>query len=152
MQPTYLRKLTLWAASLVLVTTVLFAGDHQSLNGTWRLIPARADFGGEPMIQTGTVTIADRQGNIYLSRDFTYSGDTQTVSYSFSTDGRANSSIHEGVAFKSKAKWEGKDLRVTLTQGDVTSTERYRLDGDGTMMLVVERPGHRTITLFFERQ
>jgi|HubBroStandDraft_6_1064221.scaffolds.fasta_scaffold45892_2 hypothetical protein len=51
-----------------------------------------------------------------------------------------------------KAKWEGNELKVTSTQDNVTSTERFHQSGDGTLMLVVERPGHRTITLFFERQ
>jgi hypothetical protein len=104
------------------------------------------------MIQTGTITIDDRQHNISIMRNFNYEGLNQTVDYRFSTDGRENSSIHEGKGFKSKAKWEGNELKVTSTQDDVTSTERFNQSGDGTLMLVVERPGHRTITLFFERQ
>jgi hypothetical protein len=136
----------------VLITAALYASTHQALNGTWRLIPARAEFGGEPVIQTGTVTIADRQGNIYVSRDFMFDGESRTANYSSSTDGRANSWIHEGKLFKSKAKWEGNELRVIAVQDNVNSTERFSLSGDGTLMLVVERPGHQTITLYFERE
>lgn len=139
------------AAWLVFTTAVVRASDHQALNGTWRLIPARSELAGEQAIQTGSVTISDRQRNIYVSRNFTYEGDKVTVSSDFRTDGPENSSIHQGNGFKSKAKWEGKELRVTSTRDNVTSTERYSLSGDGTLMLVVERPGHRTITLFFER-
>jgi hypothetical protein len=136
----------------VLVGNAAFGSDHHALNGTWRLIPARSELAGEPMIQTGTITIDDRQHNISIMRNFNYEGLNQTVDYRFSTDGRENSSIHEGKGFKSKAKWEGNELKVTSTQDDVTSTERFNQSGDGTLMLVVERPGHRTITLFFERQ
>ena len=136
----------------VLVGDAALAGSHHALNGTWRLIPARSDFAGEPMIQTGTITIYDREHNIYVSRNFTYEGQNQTVNYSFSTDSRENASIHQGPAFKSKAKWEGNELKVTSTQDNVTLTERFDQIGDGTLTLVVERPGHRTITLFFERQ
>jgi hypothetical protein len=136
----------------VLIGNAAFGSDHHALNGTWKLIPARSEFAGEPVIQTGTVTINDRQHNIYVSRNFTYEGQNQTVNYSFSTDGRENSSIHEGKAFKSKATWEGNELKVTSMQDNITTTERYGLGGDGTLLLVVERPGHRTVTLFFERQ
>ena len=136
-------------ASLVSTTTVLRASDHQALNGTWRLIAARSEFGGEQAIQTGSVTISDRQRNVYVSRDFTFEGDNVTVSSNFRTDGPENSSIHQGKSFKSKAKWEGNELRVTSTRDNITSTERYSLSGDGTLMLVVERPGRRTMTLFF---
>jgi len=153
MHSRYGRAFSRWAALLIVVTAALSASDHQALNGTWKLIPARAVFDGELAIQTGAVTISDRQGNIYVSRDFTYTGDRQTVNYSSSTDGRANSSIHEGAGIKTKAKWDGKELKVTAMRDDViTSTERYRLEQDGSLMLLVERPGHRTVTLFFERQ
>ena len=133
----------------VLGGNAAFASDHRALNGTWKLIPARSEFAGEPVIQTGTVTINDREHNIYISRNFTYEGQNQTVNYSFSTDGRENSSIYEGKAFKSKAKWEGDELKVTSMQDNVTTAERYSLSGDGTMMLIVERPGHRTRYVVF---
>jgi hypothetical protein len=145
-------------AVLFLTTMAVLAGnaasgsEHHALNGTWRLIPARSELAGEPVIPTGTITIDDRQHNISITRNFNYEGLNQTVSFSFSTDGRENSSIHQGKSFKSKAKWEGNELKVLSTQDDGTSTERFNQSGDGTMMLVVERPGHRTITLFFERQ
>jgi hypothetical protein len=145
-------RLAICAASLVFFTPVVRASDHQALNGTWRLIPARSELGGEQAIQTGSVTISDRQRNVYVSRDFTYDGDRISLSTNFSTDGPENSSIRQGTSFKSKAKWEGKELRVTSTRDNITSIERYSLSGDGTLVLVVERPGHRTITLFFERQ
>lgn len=37
-----------------------FARDHNVLNGIWTLVPAKSDFAGQPMVQTGTVTIHDR--------------------------------------------------------------------------------------------
>jgi len=140
------------ATIMVAFSALAFANSHHDLNGTWRLVPTRSEFAGEPMIQTGTLTINDREGNIYVSRNFSFDGENQSVSYSFSTDARENTSIHEGKAFKSKAKWEGPVLKVVSTQDNITSTERYRLSGDGTLMLTVDRPGHRTISLFFERQ
>jgi hypothetical protein len=136
----------------VLLAAAALANQKHALNGTWLLVPARSQFAGEPVIQTGTVTIADREHNIYISRNYNFDGDSGTVSYQTSTDGRENSSIHEGKAFKTKAKFEGADLVVTSSQDDITSTERYHLNPDGSMTLTADRPGHRTVVLFFQRQ
>ena len=128
------------------------AGGHHSLNGIWVLEPTKSDFAGQPALQTGTVTINDREHNITVSRNFNYDGANETFSYSFSTDGRENSTIHQGKAFKSKAKWDDNVLKVTTTQNDVTVVERYSLEPDGSMKLMIERPSHRMISLFFQRQ
>jgi hypothetical protein len=148
-----LRKIFLrYTPALVLFTVSVIAANHHSLNGTWTLEPTRSNFDGEPAIQTGSVTINDRQHNITVTRSFSYDGANESFEYSFSTDGRENSSIHQGKAFKSKAKWDGDVLRVTTTENGSTTAERYSLSPDGSLMLVVERPEHRPVTLFFQRQ
>jgi hypothetical protein len=135
------------------LTAILFAVStfgadrHHALNGTWTLVPARSDFAGQDVFQTGTVTINDRQGNITVARNFTYAGAAETFFYSFSTDGRENSTIRNGKDFKSKAQWEGDLLKVTTTQAGGTTLERFSLAADGTLMLKVELPDHRPITL-----
>ena len=65
-----------------------FARDHTALNGTWTLVPAKSDFAGQPVVQTGTVTINERQGIITVSRSFVYEGATETFFYSDITDSR----------------------------------------------------------------
>ncbi len=129
-----------------------FAGNHHSLNGTWTLIADRSDFAGGTMIQSASVTINDRQRNIYISRNFTSAGENTTSSYTFATDGRENSTIHQGKTFKSKAKWDDDVLKVTTTRDNGVETERYSLQADGTLMLIIDRPDHRTLTLYFQRQ
>ena len=49
-----------------------FARDHNALNGTWTLVPAKSDFAGQPVVQTGTVIIHDRQGIIIVEPGFVY--------------------------------------------------------------------------------
>ena len=137
-------------AAVVLCAGAAMAANHHELNGTWKLIPARSDFAGQPAIQTGTVTISDREHNIYIDRSFTYDGANQTTSYNFSTDGRENSTIHNGKTFKSKAKWDGDVLVVHTIQDNESVVERYTMDPDGTMSLVVERAGHPPVVLYFE--
>src|SRR5579872_2063439 len=77
------------------LTTLLFAvsafaHEHTALNGTWTLVPTKSDFAGQPVIQTGTVTINERQGDITVSRSFTYEGATETFFYRDLTDSENN--------------------------------------------------------------
>ncbi len=127
------------------------ANNHRQLNGMWQLVPARSELHGEPAIQTGTVSINDREGNIWVERNFNLDNGNSTVSTSFATDSRHNASIKE-PGFKSKAKWEGDMLKVTTTHEGITTVERYSLAGDGSMMLQVDRTGRPSETLYFQRQ
>jgi len=124
------------------------ASNHHVLNGTWQLVPARSELHGEAAIQTGTVTINDREGNIYVERNFNFDDANRSVSTSFATDARAKTSIKE-PSFKSKAKWDGDVMKVTTTHEGITTVERYSLLGDGTMMLQVDRTGRPSETLYF---
>jgi DNA primase len=144
------RNFLTGALTLAFFAGLTFAANHHELNGTWDLVPARSQFNGQPALQTGTVTINDREHNVYVSRDFNFDQGNTTVSTNFSTDARHNASIKE-PGFKSKAKWEGDVLKVTTVQNGVTIVERYSLQGDGTMMLQVDRTGLPAETLYFQR-
>jgi hypothetical protein len=82
------KKFLLGLAALVFFSVPSWADGHRELNGTWTLVPARSELEGEPAIQTGTVTINDRENNIYISRNFAFNGANQTVAYNFTTDGK----------------------------------------------------------------
>jgi hypothetical protein len=147
------RNFLRFAAATALLTGAAFAANHHSMNGTWQLTPERSEFNGEPTVQTGTVTINDREGNVYVSRNFDFDSATQSSSTSFSTDSRHGASIKDKeTGFKSKAKWEGDSLMVTTTQEGKTIVERYTLRDDRTMTLQIDRPGHHAETLYFQRQ
>jgi hypothetical protein len=127
-----------------------FASDHSALNGTWKLVPAKSDFAGQPVVQTGTVTINDHQGVIVVSRSFVYEGAAETFFYSDSAGSENNSTIHTGKDLKSKTKWDHDVLKVTTTQSGAITTESYRLAPDGTMTVNVTRPQHQPVTLVFQ--
>jgi len=152
MSRSIVRSFLMCAAVVALTSAGAWANDHHAFNGTWRLIPTRSEFNGEPVMQSGTLTIGYRDRNIYISHDYVLDGKNVTVSYSTSLDGRENSTIREGKAFKAKAKWEGDDLVVTSVQNGLTQVEHYKLNPDGTLMLAAERPDHQMITLLFERE
>lgn len=140
------------ALATLLFACSAFAHGHTALNGTWTLVPDKSDFAGQPVVQSGTVTIDEREGNITVSRNFVYEGDTQTVFYSDSTDGSNNATIHTGKDLKSKTRWDHDVLKVTTTQSGVTTIESYSPGPDGTMMVTVVRPEHKPISLVFERK
>jgi hypothetical protein len=98
------------------------------------------------------VTINDREGNISISRDFTFDGGNETYRESFSLDGREGSSIRNGKTFKTKAKWEHDNLMVTTVEDGVTTLEHYWLGPEGALHLTVEAPEHPLIQLVFQRQ
>jgi hypothetical protein len=129
-----------------------FGRDHSALNGTWALVPAKSDFAGQPVVQTGTVTIADRQGIIIVSRSFVYQGATETFFYRDITDAENNATIRTAKDIKSKTRWDHDVLKVTTTQSGAATLENYALADDGTMTVTVIRPEHSPITLIFRRE
>ncbi len=129
-----------------------FARDHSALNGVWTLVPAKSDFAGQPVVQTGTVTISDRQGIIIVSRSFVYEGATETYFYNDITDAENNATIHTGKDLKSKTKWDHDTLKVMTTQSGAVTVESYALGADGAMMVSVVRPEHKPITLVFQHK
>jgi hypothetical protein len=136
----------------LLLASSVFAGDHRALNGTWTLVPAKSDFAGQPVVQTGTITISDHQGVIVVSRSFVYEGAAETFFYSDSTGNSKNSrTIHTGKD-KTKTKWDDDILKVTTTHSGAVTLESYSLAADGAMMVSVERPEHQLLNLVFQRQ
>lgn len=139
------------------LTTLLFAfcafaHPHNALNGTWTLVPAKSDFAGQRVVQTGTVTIDERQGIITVSRNFVYEGATETFFYRDMTDSNDNATIHSGKDIKSKTRWDHDVLKVTTTQSGAVTLESYSLAADGTMLVNVVRPDQKPITLVFQHQ
>jgi hypothetical protein len=139
------------------LTTLLFAfsagaRDHSALNGTWTLVPARSDFAGQPVVQTGTVTIDDKEGVIIVSRNFVYEGATDTFFYRDLTDAENNATIHTGKDIKSKTRWDHNVLKVTTTRSGAITLESYTLAPDGTMLVSVVGPESKPITLVFQRK
>jgi hypothetical protein len=139
------------------LTTLLFAftafaRDHSALNGTWTLVPVKSDFAGQPVIQTGTVNISSEGDVIIVTRSFAYEGATETFFYKDMTDAQNNATIHSGKDVKSKTKWDHDVLKVTTTQSGAITVESYSLAADGSMLVNVEKPGRKPITLVFERK
>jgi hypothetical protein len=128
------------------------AREHSALNGTWTLVPTKSEFSGQPVIQTGTVTISSEQDVIIVTRNFAYEGAHETFFYKDLTDAENNATIHSGKDLKSKTKWDHDVLKVTTTQSGAITVESYTLVPDGSMLVNVVKPDRKAITLVFERK
>lgn len=145
---------TITAAVLTTLLAAFSAGarDHSALNGTWTLVPTKSDFAGQPVVQTGTVTIADREGIIIVSRSFVYAGAAETFFYKDVTDAENGSTIRTGKNLKSKTRWDHDILKVSTTRDGATTLESYTLGADGAMLVSVLRPQQKAVSLVFQRQ
>jgi hypothetical protein len=122
------------------------------MTGDWTLVPAKSDFAGQPVVQTGTVTIHEQQGVIVVTRSFVYEGANETYFYNDSTGSENNSTIHSGKDLKSKTRWDHDVLKMTTTRSGAVTIESYRLTSDGTLLVNVERPDHPPFTLVFQHR
>src|SRR5271170_1802637 len=147
-----MRKITGVALTALLFACSAFAHDHNAMNGTWTLVPTKSEFAGQPVMQTGTVTISSEGDVIIVTRSFAYEGASETYFYKDMTDAQNNATIHSGKDLKSKTKWDHDTLKVTTTLSGAVTVESYSLTPDGTMLANVIRPDRRPITLVFERK
>jgi hypothetical protein len=138
--------------SILILSFSAMARDHSALNGTWILAPTQSDFGGQPVVQTGSVTISGEEGIIIVSRSFVYQGAAETFFYKDITDAENNATIHTGKDLKSKTRWDHDVLKVTTTQSGAITVESYSLAADGAMLVRVATQGHSPITLVFQRK
>ncbi len=138
--------------AILLFTFSALARDHNALNGVWVLAPVKCDFAGQPVVQTGSVTISNRDGIIIVARNFVYEGATETFFYKDLTDAENRATIHSGKDVKSKTSWDHDALKVTTTNAGAVTVETYTLAVDGSMLVKVVRPDRSSITLIFERK
>jgi hypothetical protein len=147
-----MRKITGAALTALLFACSALAHEHTALNGTWTLVPTKSEFAGQPVIQTGTVMINERQGDITVTRNFAYEGANETLFYRDLTDSQNSATIHSGKDLKSKTKWDHDVLKVITTESGSVTVESYSLIADGAMQVSVVRPDRKAFTLVFERK
>ena len=138
--------------TMLLCVSPAFARDHGALSGVWTLVPAKSDFAGQSVVQTGTVTIKDEKGIIIVSRRFVYEGAHETFFYSDDIGTENKATVHTGKDLKTKAQWDHDVLRVTTTLAGAVTVESYSLADDGVMTVNVARPDRKAITLVFHRE
>lgn len=152
-----MKKYSALRITVAALTTLLFAPsvsarDHSLMNGTWTLVPAKSNFAGQAVVQTGTVTISSQDGIVIVQRNFVYEGAADTYFYRDITDAYNNATVHSGKELKSKTGWDHDVLKVKTTREGAVTVESYSLAADGDMTAIVVRPDHTTFTLVFQRK
>jgi hypothetical protein len=140
------------AVFMTLLASSVLARDHSILNGTWTLVPAKSEFSGQPVMETGTVTISDHESVTVVTRSFQYEGAAQTFFYNDSTGTEFGGTVKVSKELKTRTRWDHDVLKVTTTQSGAVTTEDYTLAADGAMVCTVDKPGHKTFILRFERK
>jgi len=151
MRDNYRKTFLVAAASLLIFSAAAWARDHHELDGTWKLLPTRSELNGEPPFASGTVTINDYNGKIYLMQHFSLGDSTDFSSAGFTLEGHYNDVIRSRAGFWGVVSWEEDTLHVKTTENGDTTVERFTIEPDGILMMSFQRPGHQTIRLYFQR-
>lgn len=126
-----------------------------NLSGTWKLDPARSDFGPAPA-QQRTEAIDHQEPKLVIER--TIDGTVGTLTYS--VDGKPHQNSFGGGMSTSTLAWDGPVLVMTSEvqspQGLVKIVDRFSLSEDGktlTIARAVDYPGQPfDQTLVFAKQ
>jgi hypothetical protein len=122
-------------------------GTHPDFTGTWKLNPAKSDFGqGQP--PTSQVTTIEIHGiAMKVTNDVKggFMGDMTMVD-SFTTDGKESTWDGMGGAkVKGTAHWEGSalvvDAKTDFQGSDVTIKDTYKLSDDGKTLYINTHAG-----------
>ncbi|MGE0555786.1 MAG: hypothetical protein AB7R55_20330 [Gemmatimonadales bacterium] len=145
----------LTAAFALLAVGTARAQAVPDLSGTWKLDPARSDFGPAPA-QQRTEAIDHREPRLVVER--TIDGTVGTLTYV--VDGKPHQNSFGGGMSTSTLAWDGKVLVMTSEvqsgQGPVKIVDRFALSEDGkalTIARAVDYPGQPfNQTLVFAKQ
>lgn len=108
---------------LCVALAIANANNAEDFNGAWALIGSHG--AGQLPVQISQVWIIQHDRQVYITREF------------------------EGRVLKTPAEWEAGGLE---TKNNGQTTERYTLEPDGSLRLVIERPHAAPATLLFRRQ
>ena len=144
------RVVTIFCAAGV---ALLFAAEacahpRDFLNGTWVVQPVQTEHSGEPVTLTGTVTIDDVDGEITVSRNFTYTGH-ETFYFRDRVEAAKSTIRGDGETVRMR---DGDALMVFTTRDGVQTVDNYSLAPDGTMIDVAESAGNTPLMVVLHRQ
>ena len=141
--------LTVTVFAVVLCSMPMLAADHDALNGTWTLVPSQSNFGSNPAIESGRITIASQGDTTTVTRSFKYSEGGEEVFYRDMTQSQDNAAAGD---LKSETSWSGEMMKVSTVRGNANVTETYSLAPDGNLVVTVAHGDQAPVTLVFTRK
>jgi len=111
------------------------------LSGVWKLNLQESRL-QIPAPDSGIFSIEHKEPNFHLSRTFVRSGQEDTWTIDFTTDGNEVVQEEKGETFRGKLTWQGSDLFLdsTVSIGGRTATNKvtYHLSADGQRLTATE--------------
>ena len=144
------------AGTFVALASAIFAADHANIAGSWRLDPAKSQFGSSA-VKSETLSINEAAGSLVVDAAITAeNGKEEKLSYSCAPNGQACKAKHGGaeVTFY----YNGALLVMIETKhgGDWVVKRRIQPSDDGkTLTVEVQRlapPNQKNDNLVFLRQ
>jgi hypothetical protein len=126
--------------------------------GTWKMDPAKSDFGSGPVSASRLDRITYAEPNLKDTITQRLRGPENTYDMNYTTDGKECTNKVRGNTVKSTAHWEGEELVIdskvyALREQDMH--DRYTLSADGkTLTLLRHMTGHFNTDqkIVFDRQ
>ena len=138
-------------AALLLVTLALGmvqAQTRPNLNGTWKMDPAKSDFGSGPVSASRLDRITYEEPNFKDTITQRLNGPENTYDMIYTTDGKECTNKVRGNVVNSTARWEGAELVIDSTVHALRqqkTLDRYALSADGKTLIL-----HRHMTGHFD--
>jgi hypothetical protein len=129
-------------ALLVLTIGLVQAQAKSDFSGTWKIDPAKSDFGPAPPPDTMVQKIVHAEPNLKVNLVQTGGSGDMSLDLVYTTDGKECVNHMGDNEVKTKLKWEGEDL-VGETSGsfdgnDFTAKDHWSL-ADGGKTMTVQR-------------
>ena len=153
-------------AAAVAISSALGLGlaDAQSkvnFTGTWKMNPAKSDFGRGAGLTSRLDRISHNDPNLndtIISQTIEQGEITSTMSYT--TDGRESTNYPIGIEYKSSARWVGDELVIesrSPARGQANLKDRWSLSPDGQTLTIRRHAsaglaGSADLKIVFDRQ
>ena len=122
-----------------------FAGNARAqvqptFTGTWKMNPAKCEFGPLPGPQSRIDKIDHREPHLDVISTTVGSQGERTVRLNYTTDGKENTNTTAGAEMKSRLKWQGSalliDSVVNMGGNAITIQDRWTLSDDGKTLTI----------------
>ena len=136
------RRSVLALVALTGLTAMLAsAADKPNFTGSWKMNPAKTDFGPVPPPEKMERTIKHEDPKLNVSSvSVNPQGETKSES-NYTTDGKDSVNKNNGMEVKSVAAWDGANLTIKYkreAQGmEISFVENWTLSADGKELTIV---------------
>ena len=144
------------AALLMLALATVAAAQKPNFTGSWKLDPAKSDFGPQPVPDSMTMKVAHDDPKLKVNQ----SGPQGDSEMNFTTDGKEVTNQMQGMDVKGVAKWEGENIvvnnKLDLGGTEVSFKQVYALSEGGKILTanlhIVSPQGEFDMKMVFNKQ